>query len=300
MDKVRVSALGDRLDVELSRGGQVSRARAQALIKEGRARVNGRTVEKPSHKTDAGDEILLDVPAAAPAAAEPENISLNILYEDSDLAVVVKPAGMVVHPACGNESGTLVNALLYHLKDLSGIGGTARPGIVHRLDKDTSGLLLVAKNDRAHLDLSAQLQRRAMEKHYAAVVAGRMKEESGVIEAPIGRSPKDRKKMAVVEGGRDAETRWRVLSEQADRTLLDVRIITGRTHQIRVHMASVHHPVLGDPLYGTRGMPSAPRLMLHAMSLSFTHPSTGERMTFFCPPERLFGLPEGMLPEKGL
>ena len=183
-------------------------------------------------------------------------------------------------PAAGNDDGTLVNALLFHLDSLSGIGGEMRPGIVHRLDKDTSGLLLVAKNDAAHAALSRQLSDREMEKHYRAMVYGKMKAPDGEIEKPIGRSKTDRKKMAVDENGRWAKTEWKVLKEYPDRTLLDVHIITGRTHQIRVHMASIGHPVLGDPLYGHKRMPDVPRLMLHAYSLEFTHPVTGERMKF--------------------
>ena len=271
---------GDRLDVALSRDGEISRSRAAALIREGRATVDGRREDKPSFKAPAGARIALDIPEARPAKAQAQAIPLQILYQDAHLAVVVKPCGMVVHPAAGNGDGTLVNALLYHLDSLSGIGGEMRPGIVHRLDKDTSGLMLVAKDDKTHEALSRQLAERRMEKHYRAVVAGRMKEDGGVIEKPIGRSRQDRKKMAVDENGRWAKTEWKTLRAYPDRTLLDVHIVTGRTHQIRVHMASVGHPVLGDPLYGHRGMPKAERLMLHAYSLSFTHPATGERMTF--------------------
>ncbi len=271
---------GDRLDVTLSRDGELSRSRAAALIREGCVTVDGRPETKPSFRTEPGAAVLLDLPEAKPAKAEAQNIPLTILYQDEHLAVVVKPCGMVVHPAAGNDDGTLVNALLFHLDSLSGIGGEMRPGIVHRLDKDTSGLLLVAKNDAAHAALSRQLSGREMEKHYRAVVYGKMKEPSGVIEKPIGRSKTDRKKMAVDENGRWAKTEWRVLKEYADRTLLDVHIITGRTHQIRVHMASEGHPVLGDALYGHKRMPYAPRLMLHAYSLAFTHPVSGERMVF--------------------
>lgn len=274
---------GERLDVLLSRDGEMSRSRAAALIREGCVTVRGKTEVKPSAKPDRGAEICLTLPETKPAKAEAQDLPLEILYQDDDLAVVVKPCGMVVHPAAGNDEGTLVNALLYHLDHLSGIGGEMRPGIVHRLDKDTSGLMLVAKNDAAHAALSRQLSERRMEKHYRAMVCGRMKETEGAIEKPIGRSRSDRKKMAVDPAGRWAKTEWKVLREYADRTLLDVHIITGRTHQIRVHMASVGHPVLGDPLYGHRHMPPAPRLMLHACSLSFTHPSTGERMTFTAP-----------------
>ena len=271
---------GERLDVTLSRDGELSRSRAAALIKDGRVTVDGRKENKPSFKAESGAAIVLDMPDIKPAKAEAQDTPLEILYPDEHLAVVVKPCGMVVHPAAGNDDGTLVNALLYHLDSLSGIGGEMRPGIVHRLDKDTSGLMLVAKNDAAHAALSRQLSEREMEKHYRALVYGKMKEPEGVIEKPIGRSKNDRKKMAVDEMGRWAKTEWKVLREYPDRTLLDVHIITGRTHQIRVHMASIGHPVLGDVLYGHKRMPDVPRLMLHAYSLAFTHPVTGERMQF--------------------
>lgn len=276
---------GERLDVILSKDGELSRSRAAALIKDGCVMINGQVETKPSFKAEAGALIQLDMPEIKPAKAEAQDIPLEILYQDGHLAVVVKPCGMVVHPAAGNDNGTLVNALLFHLDSLSGIGGEVRPGIVHRLDKDTSGLLLVAKNDAAHAALSRQLSDREMEKHYRAMVYGKMKAPDGVIEKPIGRSKTDRKKMAVDENGRWAKTEWKVLKEYPDRTLLDVHIITGRTHQIRVHMASIGHPVLGDILYGHKRMPDAPRLMLHAYSLEFTHPVTGERMQFIakCP-----------------
>ena len=281
---------GTRLDVLLSRDGTLSRSRAAELIRQGAVAVNGKPELKPASKPDPGAEIRLEMPDVRPAAVEAQDIPLTVLYQDSHLAVVIKPCGMVVHPAAGNPDGTLVNALLYHLDSLSGIGGEMRPGIVHRLDKDTSGLLLVAKDDATHAALSRDLSERKMEKHYYAVVAGVMKEPSGVIDAPIGRSPSDRKKMAVVPDGRAARTEWRVVRQESDRALLDIHLITGRTHQIRVHMSSIHHPVLGDPLYGHKGMPKAPRLMLHAFSLSFTHPATGERMTFTAPPEPCFGV----------
>ena len=274
---------GERLDVLLSADGELSRSRAAALIKDGCVRIGERIELKPSYKTEPGVCVIVTLPEIKPAKAEAQDIPLEILYQDEHLAVVVKPCGMVVHPAAGNDDGTLVNALLFHLDSLSGIGGEMRPGIVHRLDKDTSGLMLVAKDDVTHAALSQQLSDRQMEKHYRAIVFGRMKEPDGVIEKPIGRSKTDRKKMAVDENGRWAKTEWKVLKEYPDRTLLDVHIITGRTHQIRVHMASIGHPVLGDPLYGHKRMPDAPRLMLHAYSLEFTHPATGERMRFTAP-----------------
>ena len=211
-----------------------------------------RGAAKPAFKVGAGDALELTVPDAEETPVEKEDIPLEILYEDADLAVVVKPCGMVVHPAAGNESGTLVNALLYHMEDLSGIGGVKRPGIVHRLDKDTSGLLMVAKNDLAHQGLSDQLRARTMEKHYLAVVDGRMREPSGRVDKPIARSTKDRKRMAVDPAGREAVTEWTLLENLKNAALLDVHILTGRTHQIRVHMQSLHHPVAGDPIYGQK------------------------------------------------
>lgn len=274
---------GERLDVLLSADGEISRSRAAALIKEGCVSVNGKTETHPSARAGSGDTVILEMSDARPTETEAQDIPLEILFQDEYLAVVVKPCGMVVHPAAGNEDGTLVNALLFHLDHLSGIGGELRPGIVHRLDKDTSGLMLVAKEDRTHAALSQQLSDRQMEKHYRALVMGHMKEPAGEIEKPIGRCKTDRKKMAVDPDGRWAKTEWKVLAEYPDRTLLDVHIITGRTHQIRVHMSSVGHPVLGDPLYGFRNMPKAERLMLHAYSLEFTHPMTGERMRFTAP-----------------
>ncbi len=285
---------GSRLDVLTSTDG-LTRSRAAALIKEGQVTVNGVVILKPSYKTAQGDRVELTLPQTVETTAQAEDMPLNILYQDEDMAVVIKPCGMVVHPAAGNETGTLVNALLYHLDGLSGIGGEKRPGIVHRLDKDTSGLLLVAKNDKAHLNLSRQLAERKMEKHYFAVVAGTMKDAEGELDAPIGRSLKDRKKMAVVPTGRNALTKWKTVRQERDRALLDISLITGRTHQIRVHMAHIHHPVLGDPLYGVRNMPRAPRLMLHAYSLACTHPSTGQRVRFIAPPEEAFGVPDGYI-----
>ena len=289
---VEQETAGQRIDRFLSgEDTGLSRSALQALVSDGHVQCNGKTVAK-SLKLKAGDTVLLEIPDAKPIEAVPQEIPLDIVYEDAHLLVVNKPKGMVVHPAPGNPDGTLVNALLYHLDQLSGIGGELRPGIVHRLDKDTSGLLLVAKDDETHQALSAQLSARQMEKHYFAVVAGVMKERAGVIDAPIGRSHADRKKMAIDPNGRPSRTEWQVVRQDADRALLDVHLITGRTHQIRVHMASIHHPVLGDPIYGTKGLPKAPRLMLHAYSLSFTHPATGERMRFTAPPDACFHAPE--------
>ena len=278
--RFEVQGDGRRLDVQLAEASGLTRSRVAALMEQGLCLVDGRAEAKAGTKARPGQQVVLTVPAPKPAVPQAEDIPLEILYQDEDLAVVVKPCGMVVHPAAGNEDGTLVNALLHHLDSLGGIGGELRPGIVHRLDKDTSGLLLVAKNDAAQLALSRQLQDRQMEKHYRALVDGLMKEPSGRVEAPIARSKKDRKKMAVDPEGREAVTEWTVLAEGRGVTLLDVHILTGRTHQIRVHMKHLGHPVCGDPIYGSPRGAKVPRLMLHAWSLAFTHPRTGERMTF--------------------
>jgi len=274
------TADGRRLDVLLSEQSGLTRSRVATLMEEGNVTVDGQTVTKAGLKAKTGQTVTLTIPAPKPAVPEAQDIPLTILYEDADLAVVVKPCGMVVHPAAGNEDGTLVNALLHHLDSLGGIGGELRPGIVHRLDKDTSGLLLVAKNDASQLALSEQLSARTMEKHYRALVEGNIREDSGRIEAAIARSKKDRKKMAVDEEGREAITEWTVLARGRGVTLLDVHILTGRTHQIRVHCKHIGHPVCGDPIYGSSRGAKVPRLMLHAYSLSFTHPTSGERLTF--------------------
>ena len=274
---------GRRADVLLAEVTGLTRSRVAGLMAEERVTVDGAVERKAGFKAREGQRLRLELPAPKPAQPQPEDIPLTILYQDDDLAVVVKPCGMVVHPAAGNEDGTLVNALLHHLDSLGGIGGELRPGIVHRLDKDTSGLLLVAKNDAAQLALSRQLQDRLMEKHYRALVDGVLREDAGRVDAPIGRCRKDRKKMAVEPAGREAVTDWRVLGRGRGVTLLDVHILTGRTHQIRVHMKHIGHPVCGDPIYGSPRGARVSRLMLHAYSLTFTHPATGERLTFTAP-----------------
>ena len=285
-EQQKITCLADginRLDILLSEACELTRSRIGQLIREGQAHVDGKREQKPGAKPKAGASVALLIPGDKPAEVTAQDIPLGILYEDDDLAVVEKPCGMVVHPAAGNEDGTLVNALLHHLSNLSGIGGVMRPGIVHRLDKDTSGLLLVAKRDAAHVELSRQLRDREMEKHYLAVVEGIMKESSGVINASIARSKTDRKRMAIDPLGRVAVTEWTLMEDLKNGSLLDVHLITGRTHQIRVHMASIHHPVAGDVIYGLKHGLSAPRLMLHARTLAFTHPATGERMCFEAP-----------------
>ena len=288
----RVLSDGRRLDVLLSEQTGLSRSRVAVLMEEGLCVSGGKEIRKAGTKVAEGAEILLTVPAPREAVPQAEDIPLEILYEDADLAVVVKPRGMVVHPAAGHPDGTLVNALLARLDSLGGIGGELRPGIVHRLDKETSGLMLVAKNDETQEALSRMLKDREIEKHYRALAEGRFKEPEGEIDAPIDRSKKDRKKMAVDAEGRPAVTRWKVLAEGQGCTLLDVHILTGRTHQIRVHLKSIGHPVCGDELYGFEKGVKVPCLMLHAYSLAFEHPRTKEKMTFQAP------LPEDFL--KGL
>ncbi len=271
---------GERLDRFVARSlPELTRSRARRLIDGGFVMVDGRLPAKAGAPLASGQRVRVRVPPPEPATLEPEAIPLRIVYEDDDLLVVDKPAGMTVHPAPGHSSGTLVHAVLAHCPNLSALGGEGRPGIVHRLDKDTSGLIIVAKNDAAHLSLARQLKERRVEKTYIALVEGRLKQREGVIDAPIGRHPARRKKMAVVEGGREARTRYRVLREIDGRTLVEVRPETGRTHQIRVHLASIGHPVVGDPVYG-RGRPAGPlrRQFLHAQRLAFRHPRTGDRL----------------------
>ena len=281
---------GERLDVLTAALADVTRSRAGALIRDGLVLVGGVPQTKAGFKPRCGDELRVELPEAAPARVEAQDIPLEILYQDADLAVVYKPSGMVVHPAAGNPDGTMVNALLKHLDQLSGIGGEIRPGIVHRIDKDTSGLLLVAKNDFSHASLSEQIKAHSVQRAYMAIVQGGMRQECGTVEGPIGRHPTDRKKMAIVPGGRDAVTHWRVLEPLRGATLLECRLTTGRTHQIRVHMASIGHPLLGDPLYGPKKMPYPVQggQLLHAFRIGFVHPRTGKEMLFEAPPEARF------------
>ena len=281
---------GKRLDVFLTERTELTRSRLGALIKEGRCLAGGKAETKAGFKISSGQEILLEIPDAAPAHIEAQDIDLRILYQDADVAVVYKPSGMVVHPAAGNPDGTLVNALLRHLDQLSGIGGEIRPGIVHRIDKDTSGLLLVAKNDKSHVSLSEQIRAHTVQRAYRAIVQGGFRVDSGTVDAPIGRHPSDRKRMAIVPDGREAVTNWQVLEPLRGATLLECRLTTGRTHQIRVHMASIGHPVLGDPVYGPKRMPYpvAGGQLLHAYRIGFVHPTTGEEMLFEADPEPRF------------
>jgi 23S rRNA pseudouridine1911/1915/1917 synthase len=279
----------ERLDTFLRpRFPAVSRGTIQRLIEQGHISVNGQTV-KPTHTPRAGEVVSITWPEARPAAAQPEELPLDIIYEDADLVVLNKAPGIVVHPGAGNEAGTLVNALLHHCRgQLSGIGGIARPGIVHRLDKDTSGCLVVAKNDAAHLKLTKQFAGREVVKVYLALLCGELPRDSGDIRAPIARHPTHRKRMAAVEGGREAWTSYRVIERLRWATLVEARLHTGRTHQIRVHFQHLGFPLVGDDTYGKKHNArlreisgySAPRQMLHAQKLEFTHPRLEKRMRF--------------------
>ncbi|MBQ8546437.1 MAG: RluA family pseudouridine synthase [Clostridia bacterium] len=278
-----------RLDVYVAEALGITRSSAQILIDEGCVTVNSKA-EAKNYRLRENDEVVIDEPEPKELEVEPENIPLNIVYEDEDIIVINKPSGMVVHPANGNESGTLVNALLYHCKDsLSGINGVIRPGIVHRIDKDTSGLLVVAKNDEAHVFLSSLLKEHGIKRVYHAIVTGHFKENSGTINAPIARHPIDRKKMAVVKGGKEAITHYEVIAEYPSFTYTKMVLETGRTHQIRVHMSHIGHPIIGDTVYGGGKTPfekaNASLLdgqILHAKVLSFPHPRTKEVVTFEC------------------
>jgi len=276
-----------RLDAFVAEREDITRSAIQKLIEKGNVKVND-SLSKKSYKIESGDVIEIDIPEPEEISVMPEEIEINVVYEDSDLIVVNKPKGMVVHPAPGNYSGTLVNALLWHCKgSLSGINGEIRPGIVHRIDKDTSGLLVVAKNDKAHNSLAAQIKEHSCLRTYEAIVVGNMKEDSGIVDAPIARHPTDRKKMAIVAGGREAVTHWEVINRYDGYTHLRLRLETGRTHQIRVHMSSIGHPVFCDEIYG--GLHTKTEQInaskingqcLHARTLGFIHPSSGEEMRF--------------------
>ena len=273
---------GERIDALLARSlTELSRSAAQRLIEEGRVTLDGRPVKK-NKKTEAGEVYELELPEPVLPEPLPKDIPLEVVYEDADLIVVNKPRGLVVHPAPGHPDGTLVNALLYPCgASLSGVGGELRPGIVHRIDKDTSGLIIAAKNDFAHLALSAQLTDRSLSRVYEAVARGEFREDSGTVAAPIGRPPTDRKRMAVTEkNSRPAVTHWEVLERYRGYTHIRCRLETGRTHQIRVHMAHIGHPLLGDMVYGNLKKPERglEGQCLHARTLKFVHPRTGERV----------------------
>ncbi len=294
---------GTRLDRCLSiLNDSWSRSRVRRLIDGGGVRINSNPA-KPATLVTAGDHLIVDEPEPEALDVVPEAIPLTILFEDNDLLVIDKPAGLVIHPAVGNPTGTLVNALLHHCKDLSGIGGVTRPGIVHRLDKDTTGLMVVAKNDRAHQALSLAFRWRKIDKTYLAVCFGEFADDEGVVDAPIDRHPRQRQEMAVVEGGRPSRTLFTVAESWKGASLVHCRLVTGRTHQIRVHMAHIGHAVVGDPLYAGRQWRNIadpqsaaacrkfPRQALHAMRLGFAHPVTDEAMAFEAePPADIQGL----------
>lgn len=287
---VEVSDAGARIDLFVAERVILTRSASQKLLENGAVTVNRQKVAK-NYKLHVGDMVKVTMPEPVSIEAVAENIPLDIVYEDEDLIVVNKPKGMVVHPAVGNYTGTLVNALLYHCKDtLSGINGVIRPGIVHRIDKDTSGLLVVAKNDDAHISLAAQIAAHSFERCYHAVAIGHLKEDRGRIDAPIARHPIDRKKMAVVPGGKNAATNYRVIKRFEGFTYVEFRLETGRTHQIRVHMAHIGHPLLGDTVYGN-GRNRFEQInagilcgqCLHAKTISFIHPRSGALMHFDSP-----------------
>lgn len=284
---------GERCDQFLSRQlPELSRSAAQRLLEEGAVTLRGVRVKK-NYKTAPGDELVLVLPDPVEADVLPQDIPLDVAYEDDDVIVVNKAVGMVVHPAAGHPDGTLVNALLYHCgESLSGINGELRPGIVHRIDRDTSGLIIAAKNDFAHLALAGQLQDHSLYREYEAVAVGGFQEDAGTVSAPIGRHYSDRKKMAVDRlRGREAITHWTVLERFSGYTHLQCRLETGRTHQIRVHLASIGHPLLGDTVYGAKKpYPGLAGQCLHAKRLSFVHPRTGERVTVECPLPEYFRL----------
>ena len=289
---------GERIDKYLSEQLEdMTRSHIQKLIKENMVRVNGMAV-KSNFKLSASDQIEVEIPEMKEPDILPENIPLDILYEDQDILVVNKPKGMVVHPAPGHYTGTLVNAIMYHCKDnLSGINGVMRPGIVHRIDMDTTGSLLICKNDRAHQALAKQLKEHSITRKYHAIVHGRLKEDEGTIDKPIGRHPIDRKKMSVhCTNGREAVTHYRVLKRFQQFTYIECQLETGRTHQIRVHMSSIGHPILGDQVYGPAKCPyKLQGQTLHAKVLGITHPTTGKYMEFDAPlPDYFQGLLEKM------
>ena len=277
---------GERLDAFLARSVEdLTRSAAQRLLEEGAVTQGGRALKK-NHRTCAGEVLEVALLDPEPLDIRPQDIPLDVVYEDRDVIVVNKPVGMVVHPAPGHPDGTLVNALLYHCGDsLSGINGALRPGIVHRIDRDTSGLIIAAKNDKAHLALAAQLQDHSLARTYEAVAVGGLREEQGTVNAPIGRHPVDRKKMAVDwKNGRPAVTHWSVLGRYPGYTHVECRLETGRTHQIRVHLASIGHPLLGDIVYGSKKpVPGLAGQCLHARRLRFVHPASGEAVELECP-----------------
>ena len=289
MEPIRLRASEEsknqRLDAFLASSlDGLTRSQATRLIESGEVAVNGRAVSK-SYKLAGGEDIAVTLPEPEPVEAVPQDIPLDVVYEDADVIVINKPSGMVVHPAPGHPDGTLVNALLYHCAGtLSGVGGALRPGIVHRIDRDTSGLIIAAKNDAAHQYLSAQLADHTLARTYECIVVGALREDRGTVDAPIARHPTDRKRMAVVAGGREAVTHWEVIARYPGYTHVRCRLETGRTHQIRVHMAYIGHPILGDTVYGAKKeVPGLTGQCLHAVGLRFLHPRTHEVVELSCP-----------------
>lgn len=289
MEPIRLRASEEsknqRLDAFLASSlDGLTRSQAARLIESGEVAVNGKTAGK-SYKLAGGEDIAVTLPEPEPVEAVPQDIPLDVVYEDADVIVVNKPSGMVVHPAPGHPDGTLVNALLYHCAGtLSGVGGALRPGIVHRIDRDTSGLIIAAKNDAAHQYLSAQLADHTLARTYECIVVGKLREDRGTVDAPIARHPTDRKRMAVVAGGREAVTHWEVIARYPGYTHVRCRLETGRTHQIRVHMAYIGHPILGDTVCGAKKeVPGLTGQCLHAVGLRFLHPRTHEVVELFCP-----------------
>ena len=275
---------GKRLDAWLAEQTELTRSAAQKLLEEGRVTAGGKPLAKNTRLTGA-ETVSVLLPEPETVDIVPQDIPLDVVYEDGDVIVVNKPKGLVVHPAPGHPDGTLVNALLYHCGDsLSGINGELRPGIVHRIDRDTSGLIIAAKNDAAHVKLAAQLQDHTLARTYRCIVVGNLREDAGTVDAPIGRCPTDRKKMAVIAGGRRAVTHWTALERYPGATYVECRLETGRTHQIRVHMAYLGHPILGDTVYGNKKpVPGLQGQCLHAVGLQFIHPRTGELVKLACP-----------------
>ena len=289
MEPIRLRASEEsknqRLDAFLASSlDGLTRSQATRLIESGEVAVNGRAVSK-SYKLAGGEDVAVTLPEPEPVEAVPQDIPLDVVYEDADVIVVNKPSGMVVHPAPGHPDGTLVNALLYHCAGtLSGVGGALRPGIVHRIDRDTSGLIIAAKNDAAHQYLSAQLADHTLARTYECIVVGALREDRGTVDAPIARHPTDRKRMAVVAGGREAVTHWEVIARYPGYTHVRCRLETGRTHQIRVQMAYIGHPILGDTVYGAKKeVPGLTGQCLHAVGLRFLHPRTHEVVELSCP-----------------
>ena len=285
---IQTQESAERIDALLARSlPGLTRSAAQRLLAQGAVTKDGAPVKK-NYRTAPGDTFVVTLPDAAPSELVAQDLPLDVVYEDEDVIVVNKPKGLVVHPAPGHPDGTLVNALLYHCGDsLSGINGELRPGIVHRIDRDTSGLIIAAKNDFAHVKLAEQLQDHTLARTYRCIVTGNLREDTGTVNAPIGRCPADRKKMAVVAGGRNAVTHWTVLERYPGVNYVECRLETGRTHQIRVHMAYIGHPILGDTVYGNKKpVPGLQGQCLHAVGLKFIHPRTGELVELTC------GLPE--------